>query len=304
MNTALVVGVVASSILSGTSLLYATLGELVGERAGIVNLGLEGIMLIGAATGFAVTVLTGDPYLGLIAAALAGAAVNLIFAYLVIERRANQLATGLCLMFFGLGLSALIGRPFVGALIGGLPRLHVPGFADNALVARLLDYDLLVYLAAPTAGLIWWLLFRTRWGLVLRAIGENPASVYAAGYRPATAQYHALALAGLLGGIGGAHLSIALTLTWAEGMTGGRGFIAIALVIFARWNPLLAIAGALLFGGAEALQLQLQAAGADVSPFLMNMVPYLLTLVVLVVWGWKRQSAAPAALGRTFFGVE
>jgi simple sugar transport system permease protein len=261
-------------------------------------------MLIGAATGFAVSALTGNPYIGLIAAAVAGATVNLIFAYLVVERRANQLAAGLCLMFFGLGLSALIGRPFVGALIGGLPRLPLPGLAANGAGARLLSYDILVYLAAPTAGLIWWLLFRTRWGLVLRAVGENPASAYAAGYRPASLQYQALALAGFLGGIAGAHISIALTLTWAEGMTGGRGFIAIALVIFARWNPLLAIAGALLFGGAEALQLQLQAAGADVSPFLMNMVPYLLTLLVLVVWGWNRQSVAPAALGRTFFGVE
>jgi general nucleoside transport system permease protein len=251
-----------------------------------------------------VTALTGNPYFGLMAAAFAGAAVNLIFAYLVVERRANQLATGLCLMFFGLGLSALIGRPFVGALIGGLPRLPLPGLAANGIGARLLSYDILVYLAAPTAGLIWWLLFRTRWGLVLRAVGENPASVYAAGYRPASLQYQALALAGLMGGIGGAHISIAVTRTWAEGMTGGRGFIAIALVIFARWNPLLAIVGALLFGGAEALQLQLQAAGADVSPFLMNMVPYLLTLLVLMVWGWNRQSVAPAALGRTFFGVE
>jgi len=304
MNTALVVGVVASSMLSGTSLLYATLGELVGERAGIVNLGLEGIMLIGAATGFAVTALTGDPYLGLIAAAFAGAAVNLIFAYLVIERRANQLATGLCLMFFGLGLSALIGRPFVGVLIDGLPRLHWTGLAANGIAARLSSYDILVYFAAPAAGLIWWLLFRTRWGLALRAVGESPASAYAAGYRPASLQYQALILAGFMGGIAGAHISTAVTLTWAEGMTGGRGFIAIALVIFARWNPLLAIAGALLFGGAEALQLQLQAAGADVSPFLMNMVPYLLTLLVLVVWGWNRQSVAPAALGRTFFGVE
>jgi len=303
MSAALIAGVVASSISSGTSLIYATLGEIVGERAGIVNLGLEGIMLVGAATGFAVAARTGDPGVGLAAAALAGAAVNLIFAYLVVGRRANQLATGLCLMFFGAGLSALIGRPFVGTLITGLPRLHLPGLGPGA-AARLTRYDILVYLAAPTAVLVWWLLFRTRWGLVVRAVGENPAVAYAAGRRPAAAQYQALALAGLLGGIAGAHLSLALTLTWAEGMTAGRGFIAIALVIFARWNPLWAIAGALLFGGAEALQLQLQAAGADVSPFLMNMIPYLLTFVVLILWGWNRQSAAPAALGRTWFGVE
>ena len=298
----LLYGVAASSVMSGTSLLYATLGEIVGERGGIVNLGLEGIMLVGAASGFAMTALTGDPYLGLAAAAVAGTALNLIFAYLVVSRRANQLATGLTLMFFGLGLSALVGRPFVGALISGLPKLHLFGGAGAR--GGLLNYDVLVYLAVPVSVLIWWLLFRTRWGLELRAVGESPAAALAAGVRPPRLQYQALALAGLLGGIAGAHLSLALTLTWAEGMTAGRGFIAIALVIFAKWNPLWAIAGALLFGGAESLQLQLQAAGADVSPFIMNMVPYLLTLIVLIVWGWSRQTAAPAALGRTFFGVE
>ncbi len=295
MNATLLAGVLSSSILSGTSLLYGTLGELIGERAGIVNLGLEGIMLIGAAVGIAATALTGNPYLGIAAAALAGATANLMFAYVVIGRRANQLAAGLSLMFFGFGVSALAGRPFVGARDGA---------RAGGIGARLLEYDILVYLAVPTAILMWWLLFRTRWGLGLRAVGESPSVAYAAGLRPEWLQYQALGLAGLFGGIAGAHLSVALTLTWAEGMTAGRGFIAIALVIFSKWNPLWAIAGALLFGGAEGLQLQLQAAGADVSPFLMNMIPYLLTLLVLVLWGWNRQSAAPAALGRTFVGVE
>jgi ABC-type uncharacterized transport system permease subunit len=302
MSTAFIIGVLANAIASATSLLFATLGELIGERAGIVNLGLEGIMLIGAATAFAATAWTGNPYVGLLAAALAGTAANAIFAYLVIGRRANQLASGLTLMFFGFGLSALVGRPFAGALITGLPRLRLADL--GAAGGRLVSYDILVWLAVPVAVLTWWLLFRTRWGLGLRAVGESPAVAYAAGRRPALLQYQALGLAGMLGGIAGAHLSIALTLTWAEGMTAGRGFIAIALVIFARWNPLYAIAGALLFGGAEALQLQLQAAGADVSPFLMNMIPYLLTLLVLIGWGSNRRSAAPAALGRTLVGVE
>ena len=304
MNFALAVGVVAGSILSGTSLLYATLGELVGERAGIVNLGLEGLMLIGAASGFAATALTGSPYLGIAAAAAAGVSVNLIFAYLVVTRHANQLATGLALMFFGIGLSALIGRPFVGALITGLPRLAVPGLEPGSVGARLLSYDVLVYLAVPAALATWWLIFRTRWGLVLRTVGENPAAAFAAGLRPRSLQYQALMFAGAFGGIAGAHMSLALTLTWDEGMTAGRGFIAIALVIFAKWNPLLAVIGALLFGGAEGFQLQLQAAGADVSPFIMNMTPYLLTLLVLILWGWRRQFAAPAMLGRSFVGVE
>jgi ABC-type uncharacterized transport system permease subunit len=304
MNYPLLAGVLVSSITSGTSLLYATVGEIVGERAGVVNLGLEGIMLIGAATGFAAAALTGNPYIGIVAAALAGAAANLIFAYLVIGCRANQLATGLSLMFFGIGLSALVGRPFVGAVINGLPSLPLFGLRLEGVGARVLSYDVLVYLAVPTATLSWWLLFCTRWGLGLRAVGESPAAAFAAGFRSELLQYQALAFAGVLGGIAGAHISVALTLTWAEGMTAGRGFIAIALVIFAKWNPFWAIAGALLFGGAEGLQLQLQAAGADVSPFLMNMMPYLLTLLVLILWGWSRQSAAPAALGRSFVGVE
>jgi len=290
MSAAFPVAVMASAILSGTSLLYATLGELVGERAGIVNLGLEGLMLIGASTGFAGAALSGSPYLGVAAGALASLAANLLFGYVVITRHANQLAAGLSLTFFGLGASALIGRPFVGAIVPGLPRIG--------------PFDLLVWLTAPLAAILWGLLYRTRWGLALRAVGEAPAAVFASGRRPDFLQYEALTVAGALGGVSGAHLSLAVALTWDEGMTAGRGFIAIALVIFAGWNPLWAVVGALVFGGAESLQLQFQARGVDVSPFLMNMVPYLLTLVVLIFWGLRRQSAAPAALGRNFFGVE
>jgi simple sugar transport system permease protein len=290
MNATLALAMISTTIVSGTSLLYATLGELVGERAGIVNLGLEGVMLIGASTGFAGAALTGNPHLGVFAAAVAGIAANLMFGYVVISRGANQLAAGLSLMFFGLGASALIGRPFVGAIVAGLPRLGA--------------FDPLVWLAAPASLLLWALLFRTRWGLSLRAVGEAPAAAFAAGKRPDVIQYQALALGGALGAVGGAHLSLALALTWDEGMTAGRGFIAIALVIFAEWNPLWALAGALVFGGAEALQLQFQALGVDVSPFLMNMIPYLLTLMILIFWGWSRRSVAPAALGRNFLGVE
>jgi general nucleoside transport system permease protein len=294
-NPSFAAAVLTSSILSGTSLLYATLGEVVGQRAGIVNLGLEGIMLIGAASGFAACAVAGDPYVGVAAAALAGIAANALFGYVVIARRANQLATGLTLTFFGFGASALIGRPFIGAPIVGLPRFAMPGLGA---------FDALVWLAVPAAALLWAVLFRTRWGLALRAVGEDPAAAFASGRRPDAIQAQALALAGALGGIAGAHLSLALTLTWDEGMTAGRGFVAIALVIFSKWNPLWAVLGALIFGGAESLQLELQATGVEVSPFLMNMIPYLLTLLVLIVWGVIRLSAAPAGLGRNFTGVE
>jgi len=274
-------GVFSSSLLTGTSLLYATLGEVIVERSGIVNLGLEGILLIGASTGFAVTAATGSAGLGLLVAALAGGVFNLLFGYLVVTRRANQLASGLTMMFLAFGVSALIGRPYVGAMI-----------------------DILVYVAIPVAFLVWFLLFYTRWGLGLRAVGENPTAAFAAGRNPFFIQYQALFVGGLLGGIGGAHLSIALTLTWSELMTAGRGFIAIALVIFSKWHPLRAIVGALLFGAAEALQLQLQARGSGISPFILEMFPYVFTLLVLLIWGGARRMAAPASLGRVFHGTE
>jgi simple sugar transport system permease protein len=306
MSAPLAVGVLAGAVLSGTSLLYATLGETLGERAGIVNLGLEGIMLLGAATGFAVTAATGSPWAGLAAAAAAGGAANLIFGWLVVTRRANQLASGLAMLFFGLGASALVGAPWMGAVIKGLPRWRPAVLARLPWVAgtTLFDYDILIWLAVPVAVLVWWALFRTRWGLGVRAVGESAAAAFASGRDPGLLQYQALAAGGVLGGLAGAHLSLSLTLTWAEWMTAGRGFIAIALVIFSKWRPLRAVAGALLFGGAEALQLQLQARGAEVSPFLLEMFPYLLTILVLLAWGGSRRSFAPAGLGRTFYGTD
>ena len=306
MSTPLFLGVLAGAILSGASLLYATLGETIVERSGIVNLGLEGILLIGASVGFAVAASTRSAYLGVVAAGLAGGLANLLFGWLVVSRRANQLASGLAMMFFGIGVSALVGGPFVGAVITGLPKWR-PSFLAGLPWVRsttLFDYDILIWLALPVAFLVWWTLFKTRWGLGLRAVGESPAAAFAAGRDPSALRFQGLFAGGLLGGLAGAHLSLSLTLTWAEGMTAGRGFIAIALVIFSKWHPLRAIVGALVFGGAEALQLQLQARGAEVSPFLLDMIPYVLTLLVLLAWGGARRLAAPAALGRAFYGSD
>jgi general nucleoside transport system permease protein len=298
-------GLFSGAVYGGTPLLYATLGEVLGERAGIVNLGIEGVMLVGAVVGFATTVLTGSTVLGVLAAGLAGGLFNLIFAFLVISRKANQLASGLALMFCGVGLSALIGAPFVGSRIQGLNEIRFPVLSDLPLIGRaLFHYDLLVYLAVPVAVGVWWLLFCTRWGLGLRAVGENPAAAFAAGKDPYRLQFQALFLAGVLGGIAGAHLSLGPAKTWAEWMTAGRGFVAVALVIFSKWHPLRAMAGALLFGGAIALQLQMQALGVPVSPFLLDMLPYLLSLAVLAVWGGARRRAAPASLGRVFQGAQ
>jgi simple sugar transport system permease protein len=292
---------ISGAVVSGTPLLYATLAEVISERAGVVNLGLEGVMLIGAVTGFVTTVHTGSAALGVLAAALAGAALNAVFAWLVVDRRANQLATGLALMFAGVGLSALLGAPYVGRPIAGLVELRVPGLASIPVLGpALFVHDALVYLAVPLALATRWALFSTRWGLALRAVGENPVAAFAAGRNPRVLQYQALLLAGALGGIAGAQLSIGVAKTWAEWMTAGRGFIAVALVIFARWQPQRAIPR--LISAAISLQLLLQTRGVPVSPFLLDMLPYVLSLAVLVVWGGTGRRAAPASLGRVFQG--
>ena len=203
------------------------------------------------------------------------------------------------------GLSALIGRPYVGVKIQSLPRFLLPGLEGlPRLYSSLFKFDPLIFLVIPFAFLVWWLLFRTRWGLGLRAVGENADTAYASGRNPHMLRYQALFIGGLLVGLGAAHLSIAYTMNWTEYMTAGRGFIAVALVIFSKWHPLRAIVGALVFSGAVAFQLLLQSSGVQVSPFLLDTIPYLLTLVVLIAWGGNRKHAAPASLGRVYQGSE
>jgi ABC-type uncharacterized transport system permease subunit len=305
MTLLAILGVFSSAIMSGTSLLYTTLGEVIGERAGIVNLGLEGVLLISASTGIAVTSLTGNPYLGVLVSALLGGLVNILFGYLVITRKANQLASGLALMFFGYGLSSLIGKNFVGKSIKSLPGYLLPGLSELPLrYASLFRFDILIILVIPVAILTWWLLFRTRWGLGVRSVGENADTAYASGRNPRLIKYQALFAGGLLVGLGAAHLAIAFAKNWTEYMTGGRGFIAIALVIFSKWHPMRAIAGTLIFSGAVAFQLLLQASGVHISPFLLDMIPFVLTLVILAAWGGTRKQAAPASLGRVYEGTE
>lgn len=292
-----ILGTAAGAVRSSTSVLYAALGEVIVERAGLVNLGLEGCMAMGACFGFVVAVATGNSSLGLGAAALAGGLYNLLLGFLVVTRRANQLGSGLTLLFFAFGLTALAGAGYVGKRIDGLP--------DLVLRVGALDFaaDVLAWGMVPSAVLVWWLLYRTRWGLRLRAVGEDRMIAFAAGINPSAMQYQALFMGGLLGGVGGAHLALSYARVWVEGITAGRGFIAVALVIFASWHPLRAIGGALLFGGAIAFQLQLQANNAPVSPFLLDMLPYLLTLAVLLVWGRNRKYQMPAGLKEVFEGT-
>ena len=303
MSLLAILGVISSAIFSGTSLLYTTLGETIHQRSGIVNLGLEGIMLISASSGFGITVVTGNPILGVVGAMVVGALVNMIMGYLVVTRRANQLASGLALMFFGFGVSALIGKPYVGAKIQALPRISLPGLSTlPKLYASLFKFDILIYLVIPVAVFIWWVLFHTKWGLSLRAVGENADTAFASGRNPFLIRYQALIVGGMLAGLGAAHLSLAYTMNWSEYMTAGRGFIAVALVIFSKWHPLRAIVGALLFSGAVAFQLLLQSSGVNVSPFLLDTIPYILTILVLIAWGGTRRHAAPASLGRVYQG--
>ena len=305
MSLLSILGVLSSAIYSGTSLLYATLGETIHQRAGIVNLGLEGVMLVSASSGFAATVITGNPFWGILVAMLAGGIMNLVMGFLVITRHANQLASGLSLMFFGFGLSALIGKPYVGSKINALPRHLFPGLSNlPKLYSSLFKFDILIILVIPVAVLIWWLLFRTKWGLGLRAVGESADTAFASGRNPFFIRYQALFLGGMLAGLGAAHLSIAYTTSWTEYMTSGRGFIAVALVIFSKWHPLRAIGGALLFSGAVAFQLLLQSSGVQISPFLLNTIPYVLTLTVLIIWGGANRYAAPASLGKIYHGTE
>ena len=229
--------------------------------------------------------------------------MNLLFGFLVITRKANQLASGLAVMFFGFGLSALIGNPYVGKSIHALPRFEIPILSKlPALYTSLFKFDILIYLVIPMAIVIWWLLFRTRWGLGVRAVGENADIAFASGRNPRLIRYQALFLGGLLTGIGAAHIAIAYAMNWTEYMTGGRGFIAIALVIFSRWHPIRAIAGALLFSTAVAVQLVLQNSGINISPFLLDTIPYFLTLIVLIIWGGNRKQSAPASIGRAYEG--
>lgn len=301
-----IVGVLVGAIQAGTSILYAAEGEVLVERSGVINLGLEGTMLMGASAGFAVVAQTGNPLLGLLAAALAGGLFNMILAWLVVTRGANQLASGLALGFFGIGLSALLGKAYVGQRVVGLQSLPIPVLSDIPHAGRIFfNHDILIYLVIPLAVFLWWALFKTRWGLQLRSVGESKNVAYTAGLKPRFIQYQALFIGGLLAGIGGAHLSLAFAGSWTEGMVAGRGFIAVALVIFASWNPLRAILGALLFGGAMAFQLQLQARGAPISPFILDMIPYLLTLLVLLYIGNTRRSrnAMPQGLQTVFEGM-
>lgn len=290
----------ASLMVAATPLLFAALGELVVERAGVLNLGVEGMMITGAVAGFIVAVETGSPAMGFVGAAIAGALLSLLFALLTQVFLANQVASGLALTLFGLGLSALLGQEYVGIKPPSTPKLDLGMLVDLPFVGRILFvHDAMVYIGLLLAVAIWFFLTRTRAGLILRAVGENHDAAHALGYKVIRIRFMAIAFGGACAGLGGAYLSLVRVPQWTEGMTAGIGWIALALVVFASWKPGRVVLGAYLFGGVNVLQLNLQAAGAAIPVEYLAMSPYLVTILVLVIMSADR-SRAPASLGRPF----
>ena len=295
---------VASLMVAATPILLAAIGELVVEKSGVLNLGVEGMMITGAISGFAAAVLTGSPMIGFLCAALGGAALSMIFAILTQYFLSNQVATGLALTLFGLGLSAMLGQNYVGIKPPASAKLDLPLISDIPVIGPILfSHDFTVYAALTLVTGVWWFLKYTRGGLVLRAVGESHEAAHALGYKVVRVRILAIMFGGGCAGLGGAALSLVRVPQWTEGMTAGAGWIALAIVVFASWKPARVLLGAYLFGGIAVLQLNLQAAGVSIPVEYLSMSPYLITIVVLVVMSANRSKSAlnaPAALGRVF----
>lgn len=299
----LFVAIMLNIAAASTPLVFAAMGELVVEKAGVLNLGLEGMMLMGAIAGFAAGYLTGSVVVAIIVAALAGATLALLFAFLTQHLLANQVATGLALTIFGIGVSAMFGHSFVGISLAPIAK-GIPLLEDIPLIGKLLfGHDVLVYMSfALTAG-VWHFLYKTRAGLTLRAVGTNHDAAHSIGYNVKRIRYYAIMFGGATSGVGGAYLSMAVNPMWVEEMTAGRGWIALALVVFATWRPGRALIGAYLFGGITIMQLNLQGFGVNIAPQLLAMLPYLITILVLVIISRDKnlvKKHAPACLGKIF----
>ncbi|MEM9550980.1 MAG: ABC transporter permease [Pseudomonadota bacterium] len=291
---------VASLMVAATPLLLAAIGELVVERAGVLNLGVEGMMIVGAISGFAIAVESGSPLLGFVAAALGGALLSLLFALLTQVALANQVASGLALTLFGLGLSSLMGQSYVGIRPPSSARLDIAGISDLPVIGPILfGHDIILYFGLALVAGVWALLKFSRVGLVLRAVGENHDAAHALGYKVTRIRVLAILFGGACAGLGGAYISLIRVPQWTEGMTAGVGWIALALVVFASWKPWRALLGAYLFGGVTVVQLNLQAAGVAIPVEYLAMSPYLITILVLVILSADK-SNAPASLGRSF----
>ena len=275
--------ILVAAVAAGTPMVFAALGELVTEKSGVLNLGVEGMMLMGAVTGFAVASQTGNPWLGAVAGMAAGAAMALIFAVLTLNLMANQVASGLALTLFGVGLSAFLGKPYESVSLTVVPPPAIPLLSQIPVLGPLLfNYHVLVYVSWALFAAIAWFLYKSRAGLVLRSIGESPESAHAIGYPVIRIRYLATLFGGAMAGLGGAYLSEFYAPLWVEGMTAGRGWIALALVVFATWRPARVMIGAYLFGGVTIAQFFAQGAGISIASQFLSSLPYLATIVVLV----------------------
>jgi len=294
------------AVKSATAVLLAAYGEIVAERSGVLNLGLEGLLLLGALAGFAAGAATGDPFLALGAAALAGAVAAGLHGFFAISLGANQVLSGLALSLLGAGLTGVLGRDLLGAPGLVLPSVPVPALSELPVVGpALFNQPVLTYLALVLAPLLWWALARTRLGLLVRASGENASAAYASGVSVPLVRHGCTCFGGALAGLGGAFLSLSYTPGWKEGMSAGQGWIAIAMVIFATWRPMRALCGGLLFGALTAAQFSFQTEGAELVPvWVLRAAPYLLTIGVLTLvqasGRLRRYSGPPADLGRFF----
>ncbi len=303
MTADFIISALVTVVGISTPILLAATGELVVEKSGVLNLGVEGMMLIGAVTGFAVTFTTFNPWLGVLAAALAGAAVSMVFAILVLSLGSNQVATGLALTILGIGLSTLIGAGFVGIIVAPFTSIFPDWLAKDPFLRIVFGYSPLVYLALAIVFSVGWFLNKTHVGLVLRAVGENDISAHSIGYSVIGIRYAAVAFGGALAGIAGSYFSMVITPMWAEQMTAGRGWIALALVVFSGWKAGRLVVGAYLFGLLMTLELYAKATGFSVFPsqFWASM-PYVMAIVVLAIISIRNKtgSEAPACLGKPF----
>ncbi|MDY0885168.1 ABC transporter permease [Dongia soli] len=301
------INILLSIMTASTPLLLAATGELVAEKSGVLNLGLEGMMLVGAVIGFATAVHTGSASLGVLAAVLAGIAMSLVFAFLSLTLMANQVATGLALTIFGTGLSALMGAGYVGTALQPLPKLTIPALSDLPVLGPLLFHqDALIYGSFILLIAVAWFLYRSHAGLVLRAVGDSHDAAHAIGYPVIAIRYAATAFGGGMAGLAGAYMSLAYSPSWSENMTAGRGWIALALVVFATWRPGWLLLGAYLFGGIMYMSLYIQGLGVNLPSQFISSLPYLATIVVLVMISRDRlriRLNAPACLGRPFFAA-
>jgi len=304
MDVAIVLKILIAAVAAGTPFVYAALGELITEKSGVLNLGVEGMMLVGAITGFIAMAKTGSLLLAVVCGMTAGMLMAAIFGVLTLTLMANQVASGLALTIFGIGLSAFLGLNYTSIALPGIPELHIPLLSDIPVLGKLLfSYDALVYGSLALLILVSWFLYKTRAGLILRGVGEAPKSAHALGYNVIGIRYLAVLFGGAMAGLGGVYLSVAYTPVWVEGMVAGRGWVSLALVVFATWRPLRVLFGAYLFGAITIIQFHVQGLGIDIPSQLLSMLPYLATILVLVVISRDLTAIrlnSPASLGITY----